>query len=430
LLFAESIPTPGKRSVLVATFIVGLSSLFYLYEFFLRIAPSSMTHELMRDLHVDAASIGVMSGFFFFAYAPMQIPVGLLCDRFGPKRLITLAVLCCGLATLAFAYTHSIYIASLTRFCIGAASAFAFVGPLVLATHWFEEKHLSTVAGIIQAVGCLGAIFAGEPISALINHFGWRSTMLYSGLIGLSLTAFFFIFLKDNIEHSESKPSPTTRPLLPQLKKLCNNPQTWWLSVVAFASWAPMSVFSELWGTSFLMTSYHASKMTAAAATTWIWIGVALGSLLAGWWSTQIESRKTPLITFNCIGLVASLFVIFYHAETWLTLDFFLFMLGLAAGSQPITFGLACEQNHSDMHGAAMGFNNMAVISGGVFLQPLVGYILTMYWDHTMFDGAPVYDTLQYQHAFLLIPACYLLGLFATHFKIQETHCKPFSAAN
>lgn len=414
----------NRKLLLTAILIVGVSSLFYLYEFFLRVSPSSITHELMRDLQVDAASIGTMAGFFFFGYAPMQIPVGLLCDRFGPKILLILATLCCSISTLAFSYTESIYVASITRFLIGIASAFAFVGPLVMATNWFEEKHLATVAGVIQLVGCLGAIFAGEPISALINNLGWRQTMVYAAIFGTILAIIFIIVLK-NSPNEHVKSEENTQPLLNQIKQICNNSKTWWLGLVAFCCWAPISIFAELWGTSFITTAYHANKIIATHATSWVWIGIGVSSVLAGLWSAKIQKRNPPILVLNIVGLIASLSIIFYHFNNMINLEIMLFLLGVAAGVQPITFGIACDQNPPTQHGAAMGFNNMAVIFGGVIFQPLVGYLLTVFWDKQMFDGAPVYNTECYQYALMLIPLCYIVGFIVTKFKLKETFCKP-----
>ena len=104
----------------------------------------------------------------------------------------------------------------------------------------------------------------------------------------------------------------------------------------------------------------------------------------------------------NLIGFVASVVIIAAQFNNWFIVDAFLFLLGVASGIQPITFGLACEQNSPDVHGAAMGFNNMAVIAGGVLVQPLVGWLLDLFWDHTMFDGAPVYQVAQYKYVFLI----------------------------
>jgi MFS family permease len=420
-LFANFLNKPP--SILKASFIVGISSLFYLYEFFLRVSPGSITHELMRDLHTEAGAIGAMSGLFFFGYAPMQIPVGLLCDHFSPKKLLILAVSVCGVATLAFAFTNSIFVAGITRFFIGIVSAFAFVGPLVIATKWFEEKHIGTVAGAIQLVGCLGAIFAGGPITSLIAKFGWRNTMFYAALFGFILSILFKLFLKDS-PSDDTEIVKNKLSILSEFKILCKDNKTWWLSIVAFSCWAPISIFAELWGTSFLTSVYHVSTFKAAQSTAWVWVGIGLGSIIASIWSTKINSRKKPIYILNIIGFISSIAVIFYHFNTLATLDIFLFFLGFAAGVQPITFAIACEQNPKKQQGAAMGFNNMAVIFGGVLFQPLIGYLLTALWDHKIYDGAPVYSFSAYKMAFLVIPLCYILSTVVTYFKIKETNCK------
>ena len=108
--------------------IVGLGSLFYVYEFFLRVTPGVLTHALMRDLNMHAMGLGWMSACFFYAYAPLQIPAGLLCDRFGPKRA-TAAVALCSFATILFAAAHTVWLGAFTRF-LSMASSLALFGPL------------------------------------------------------------------------------------------------------------------------------------------------------------------------------------------------------------------------------------------------------------------------------------------------------------
>ncbi len=211
-------------------------------------------------------------------------------------------------------------------FLFSLASAFAFVGPLVLASHWFEEKHMATVSGVIQFVGCLGAVFAGGPIAKLVEVFGWRQVMFYSAIIGIVLAIVFKFFLHNSPnKHVDSK-SEHKIPVLKQLKEVCCNSKTWWLGVVAFCCWAPISIFAELWGTSFLSTVYQVNAVQAASAVTWIWVGIAISSVLSGVWSSKIQCRRAPILILNIIGLIASIGVIFYHPASWLEIDFFLFL--------------------------------------------------------------------------------------------------------
>ena len=135
----------SRSRLWTASLVVSVASLFYLYEFFLRVAPSTMIHELMRDFAIDASSLGLMSSCFYYAYAFMQIPAGILCDRYGPKKLLTIAVFVCSIATVIFANTQNIYTAALTRTAIGMAASVAFIGPLTLTARWFPLKYFAFV---------------------------------------------------------------------------------------------------------------------------------------------------------------------------------------------------------------------------------------------------------------------------------------------
>lgn len=116
----------SKAVGVVPWLICGLGALYYCYEYFLRISPSVMTHELMREYHLTGAQVGNLSAYYYHAYVPMQLLVGLLMDRFGPRRLLTFACLLCALGTYLFAGGYQYGIAELGRFLVGFGFAFCF----------------------------------------------------------------------------------------------------------------------------------------------------------------------------------------------------------------------------------------------------------------------------------------------------------------
>src|SRR4030081_241251 len=101
------------------------AALFFGYAWVLRVAPSVMVEELMRDFSVGAAVLGNLSAAYFYGYAGMQIPVGILLDRFGPRRLITIAALCCAGGCALFASGTTLGVVTAGRFLIGASAAFS-----------------------------------------------------------------------------------------------------------------------------------------------------------------------------------------------------------------------------------------------------------------------------------------------------------------
>ena len=112
--------------------------MFFFYAWVLRVAPSVMVSELMRDLAVGGAILGNLSAFYFYGYSTMQVPVGLLMDRFGPRRLLTISALACTGGCLLFAASGEALSASLSRLVIGAGAAFGLVGAMTIAAQWFD----------------------------------------------------------------------------------------------------------------------------------------------------------------------------------------------------------------------------------------------------------------------------------------------------
>ena len=190
--------------------------------------------------------------------------------------------------------------------------------------------------------------------------------------------------------------------------------------------WAPSAIFSELWGVPFLMDLQHIDNATAASEAAWVWYGIAIGSPIAGWLSDRYASRKKPIIICALIGCLSATILFYGHMQNVITIEILLFCFGLAAASQVVTFGLISDNNDEKIIGTALGFNNMAVISGAV-LQTLVSYIITMMWEGATVNGTPVYTQHEFSFAFAIIPAISIISIIVTHFAIKETHCQKVS---
>lgn len=411
----------------IAVIMILLGALFYVYEFFLRVAPGALTHELMRDMGLNAFTLGLMNAFFFYAYTPLQIPAGLLCDAIGPKKALTWAVAICGIATVIFSFSHFVWQGAITRFLMGAASSLAFVGPLALAARWLPQKYFAMAAGAVQLMGALGALCGGGPIAAVSEVFGWRHAILWVGLLGLILMLVFQVFLKDgpNVQVDATKPvKQQIQSTWSDLLEFCKHRQVWAIGLASLTCWAPMAIFAELWGGPFLATSYKLNSVVASSSISWVWLAVAIGSPLGGYWSDKIGSRCLPLIVFFSIGLISSIMLVYCHFSSQYILYIVLFLFGLTSAAQPITFGLIADIAPKKMMATAVGFNNMCVIAGATILQPLVGYLLQKHWHHKVIDNAPYYDLSNYQHALIVLPIVSLIGIIAAKFFIEETSCE------
>jgi MFS family permease len=417
-----------KKQLLLASLICALAAAFSMYEFILQVSPSVMTNELMHDLNLNAASLGTMIAFFYYSYTPMQLPAGLLFDRFGPRRLITLATLVCAVGALLFGVTSGVFIASMGRLLIGIASSFSFIGALLLVSRWFPPHYFALLTGLVQLMSSVGAIAGQVPIVTALNHWGWRTTTIGLGILGLFLALLIWIIVRDSPETVSQRKkfqANSKKSELKCLQQVCNNRQTWLIALYSFAIWAPITAFAALWGIPFLVANYSISTETASQASAMIWLGVGIGSPLLGYLSDKIQSRSIPLSFSALIGVISLGIVIYSTHLSIFFLYAMLFIFGLAASGQALAFGVVQDNNSPSVVGTAIGFNNMAVVAGGALFQPLIGILLDYNWDGTMSNGSPLYNILDYHKALITLPLCYILAFIVSGFLLRETHCQP-----
>ncbi len=220
-----------------------------MYEFILQVAPSVMADPMMKTFRVGAEGFGIISAFYFYAYAPSQLPAGVLFDRYGPRKLMTFAVTLCALGSIFFASTESVLTAALGRFLIGIGSAFSFIGVLVLLSRWFQPHYFAILAGIAQAMSSVGAICGEMPLAALTDSVGWRNASFILGGIGLLLAIALWLFIRDFPDQkTQSKPEQKFRDEWRRLIEVCRQSYTWKTGGYAFCIWTPIAVFAALWG--------------------------------------------------------------------------------------------------------------------------------------------------------------------------------------
>jgi predicted MFS family arabinose efflux permease len=235
----------------------GLATFFYAYEVLLQVSPGVMVPELMRDFAVDAATLGNLAAVYFYIYAPMQIPVGVLIDRYGSRRLMTLAAACCALGCFLFATAKVLSLAALGRFFIGFGAAFSAIGCMNIAAVWLPIKRFALLTGLMLTAGMLGGIAGETPLAVLIEHVGWRYSLLLLAVVGMILTVLMYIFIRDKKTSTPTTNTSSSSHLLAGLFQVLKQKQAWLIAVYGGLMFAPTSIFSGLWGVPFLMTAYH-----------------------------------------------------------------------------------------------------------------------------------------------------------------------------
>ena len=253
---------------------------------------------------------------------------------------------------------------------------------------------------------------------------GWQQAYIWVGALGIVLSLLLLMLLKEAPPNTTPK-TQSDRPTKQNYLALLKNRQVLFTAFIGFALWAPMSVFSELWGIPFLMQAQGMDNIEAATHIRWIWIGVAIGGPTMGWLSNHIKQRKSPIIAALITAILTDAFLIYIAPQgNTMLIDVLLFVFGFSAATQCITFGLVRDLHSLKTVGAGVGFNNMAVILGGTVLQPYAGWILEHLWDNTWNHHIHSYSIHSYQVAFAILPTLSALGLLCVLFCLKETHCQ------
>ena len=415
---SSSTASPGARLLGLGWF---LCALFFLYAFVQRVAPSVMVDDLMRDFAVSGAILGNLSAFYYYAYAGSQIPVGVLLDRYGPRRLVTAAVALVAVGTFVFAEADTLWAAYLGRLMIGFGCAFSFAGALNYAAIWMPPQKFATLGGWAQMMGVLGGIAGQAPLGAAVEALEWRPVVLSLAVFGAGLALACGLVLRDPRRPREGA---SGAGLLAGLKRAAGTGQVWLAAGFGMAMTSAMLAFGGLWGVPYVMQAYDLPKAEAAALVSVLFVGWGIGAPLFGWLADRYRRRRIFMVvgaTLSTVGIAAAVYV---PHDGLASLAATLVVQGLGASSMVLCFAVGRENTPLWAAGATIGVINGFVVGSGAVLQPLLGWLLDLAWDGTMVAGARIYSRAAYETSFLILPIIGLAG-FLIALAIRETYGRP-----
>lgn len=418
----------------IAWLMCGLGAVFYSYEYFLRISPSVMESALRQHFNLSATGFGFLSSFYYYAYVPMQIPVGIMMDRYGPRLLLTLACVACVVGTFIFGITHYFWVAAVGRFLVGFGSAFAFVGVLKLATIWLPENKLAMVSGLAAALGAVGAMIGDNILGELVINIGWQETVQLSGIAGIVLTFILWFGIRDKKKMDQEEVMVDTfRQSMRDLLIIAKNSQIWINGLYGCLVYLPTTVLAELWGIPYLTHAQNMSQKSAGFANSLIFLGFIIGAPLMGFISDKLRRRKLPMMVGALGAALIMIIILYVPGLNESNLRVLLFLLGIFYSVQAIVFAVGRELSPKEAAGTAMAMTNMIVMLGASFLQPVIGNILD--WSVKSRNvGVTVdslssdqlikfYTTVDYQLALMVIPLGILIAAVLTFF-LKETYAE------
>ncbi len=404
----------------------GIGTLYFLFDYTNQVVPGAMKPELQSAFGANATEFGMLAASYFYIYAVMQIPVGLLDDRFGPKRPLAIAAVVAVAGCALFTQADSVMTAMLSRMMIGVGASFSFVSVLMLIRHWFAPERFALLIGLTNMAGMVGAIGADNVLSrsAQSDVFGWQWTIGAIAAVGGVVAIGIVLLVRDHPAGTrrdpEAAPSLGTSDAWGHLKIILASPQMWIGGIYAATIATVFMTFGAAWGPLYLERLFGIPAQSAASMASLVFVGAIPGSFFFGWFSGKIRRRKPPMVIAG-FGVVISFFLLAFVIgdSIWLGRACLLGM-GFFGCGNVVAYAVGDDNSPQGGEGIGLGFINTCLIGGGAGFGPMIGVLLT--WQQPHAASPHDYTLAELNIAFAPLMVC-LAAALLTSLLIRETRC-------
>jgi sugar phosphate permease len=374
-----------------------------------RTAPGLITEELMTEFKVTASTIGLLASIQFMAYASLQIPIGILSDRFGPNLFLIVGTLLNGIGTLIYSVAPNEMVLLLARLLVGMGDATIWVNLVLILSQWFKVREFVGLLGIAGMTGSFGFLMATVPFSKWIDIAGWREPFLIMGIVlclnGLIL---YFVLVKKPkltlIKEASVKKEPKREKTLSILRRIFSDRQAWATFLCHFGLVGTYIGFIGSWAVLYGMNVYGLTRSDASQLIMIGLFGAILGAPLTSWISSRLESIKRPYIVVHVVVFFSWVVFLLYHGKPpYFMLLLLFFLIGYGNGASTLTFAVVRKSFNMKEVGVVSGFANTGGFISAILLPIFFGYLL----DQFQHAGSEV----GYQYGFIIPVIFTIIGL-------------------
>lgn len=415
-------------------------ALAFLIVYFHRVSAGVVSDDLMREFQIEqAAELGLLSSIYFYTYAPLQIPSGIMADRFSPRRIIVISLMVTAAGALAFGLAPSLPWLFVARFVVGLGVSFIYISIIKILTEWFRTREFGTVSGLNSLIGNAGAVVAATPLALMVDGLGWRASFYVIGLVTLAAALGCWLVVRDKpsevglpsmteIEQKEGASIVETGIKQPgiwaSIRMAAFNPATWPPVLASTGCYSVFMAFVGIWGVPYLMQIYGMTRVEAAGYLVAAAVGYMVGGPIVGYLSDRMLCRRWPFVLYTALMTCVWLALTFWNQGKPPVEALYPLCTLLGAGASGVSLMLACarEVNPPAITGVALGLANTGPFLGTALVQPLFGFMLDMGWEGQSEQGVKIYPLAAYESAFILCAAILALSLLVAFF-IRETKC-------
>jgi sugar phosphate permease len=376
-----------------------------------------------------------MASAYFYPYAVMQLPAGLLSDSLGPRKSVTAFLALAAAGSVLFGFAPSMEVAVAARVLVGLGVSMVFISAMKILSQWFRPREFAFMTGILATMGGVGGLTAAAPLALATEQFGWRAAFELIGVGTALIVVVVWAFVRDKpqdmgwpsiaeIDHvgPGSAALPMQIPLWDGVKRVLTEKRFWALAIWFFFAIGVFFAFGGLWAGPYLMHAYGMSRSEAGNILNMIAVGLIVGAPMLSLISDRVLKSRKKLIVLCTLGLVIEMAFLFYYPtglSRWaLYAVFFLFCIFCSA-IVVIGFTATKELFPIEIAGTSVGTVNLFPFLGGAVMQVLLGLVLDTYPKSS--SGA--YPLEAYSTLLAALLAASVVALVGSLF-IKETFAK------
>jgi MFS family permease len=373
---------------------------------------------------VSGTLLGVLGSAYFYPYALMQLPTGVLSDSWGPRKTVSTFFLLAAFGSVLMGLAPTLTMAMVGRIAVGVGVSTLFVCNFKLLAEWFAPSEFVIMGGIFMAMGGVGALSSSVPLAWVSNLIGWRTSLVGVGLVTLGMTFLMYGVVRDRPTDMGFSPIIAARregpgsgaSLLGGVRLVIRSGRLWPVSLWVFFATGISFALGGLWGGPYLMQVYGLTKMAAGSVLSMFAVALMVGSPVLSWVANRI-GRKPVLISCSVVLILAC--SVFYGFTDKLDLPmlyglfFCLFVAGGASG--PVATTVSKELFPLAVAGSSVGTVNLFPFLGAAFFQVAGGFLVTR-----VGQGGGGYPVAGYRNLFLIYLLAAVISLGAALF-LQET---------
>jgi predicted MFS family arabinose efflux permease len=395
-----------SRSIAWAIWLV--ASIFYAYQYILRVMPNVMMENIIQQFHIDTVVFGQYSGVYYIGYSLMHLPIGIMLDRFGPRRVMTGCILITVIGMLPIIFAQNWIYPVLGRALIGMGSSAAILGTFKIIRMTFSDQKFTRMLSFSVTIGLVGAIYGGGPLTYLSTMLGYKMVVEIFAGFGLLLALLTYCIVPDmqNI-YSGS--------VLDNIKEVLTNRRVVLLCLFAGFMVGPLEGFSDVWGSGFLKQVYGYDSTLASYLPSMIFVGMCFGAPVLSFFAEKVGNNLAVIMGTGVVMMLAFLALTLGWLSSGMMVATFV-IVGICCAYQILAIYQASTYVSDQVAGLTTAVANMIIMSFGYAFHTTIGIVVDAFGGPTV--------TKAFVYGIAVIPITLAFGVLGFFFLLYTSRNK------